>query len=286
MYKISNEFLEASINPKGAELVSLIDLSQNQQLMWSADPAFWAKTSPVLFPIVGSLKQGYYTYKAQDFALSRHGFGRDKQFELLDQDPQQLIFLLKDSLYTREVYPFGFELYILYSLEEKELIVRYIVRNTEKEVLPYSIGAHPALAIDASTYDQHYLGFDQIEDFQAWTLNAEGLLDLHTRNIGSKTDRIALNRALFYQDALVFKKLKSQNLGLYHQQTGLKWIFNFSKAEYLGIWAAKNAPFVCIEPWWGIADHIDHNHEILEKEGIRILGAHEEESLSWSIRLA
>jgi galactose mutarotase-like enzyme len=274
MVIIENENIRASINPFGAELVSLLKLDGKTEYMWDANPAFWGKTSPVLFPIVGGLKNDTYFYDGNEYKLPRHGFARTMLFEVESQNSFSAVFLLKNSIETEKVYPFAFELRLIYTLYGNELELKYQITNPDAKVLLFSIGGHPAFKCpieNGLTYEDYCLEFDENEDLERWPLNTEGLVLNEPLEISKNTNTILLNKELFYEDALVFKHLKSNGVTLKSKNSSKQLKFEFKNFPYLGIWAAKNADFVCIEPWCGIADSADTTQNLEEKEGINHL---------------
>ncbi|MCP9754124.1 aldose 1-epimerase family protein [Lacihabitans sp. CCS-44] len=271
---IENEYIRASINPLGAELVSLLKLDDNTEYMWDANPAFWGKTSPVLFPIVGGLKNDTYLFEGKEYKLPRHGFARTMLFLVESQTENSVIFLLKNNEETGKVYPFEFELRLIYSISDNQLELKYEVRNPSEKPLWFSVGGHPAFKCpieNGLSYDDYFLEFDQTEDFERWPLNSEGLVLDTPIGITINTNKLMLTKELFHEDALVFKHLTSDCVTMKSQKSPKELKFEFKNFPYLGIWAAKNADFVCIEPWCGIADSADTNQNLVEKEGINHL---------------
>ncbi len=268
---IENENIRASINPIGAELVSLLDLDNDTEYMWDANPEFWGKTSPVLFPIVGGLKNDTYFYEGSEYKLPRHGFARTMNFEVEYQTENSAIFLLKNSIETEKVYPFVFELRLIYSLNSSKLELKYQITNPDSKALLFSIGGHPAFKCpieNVLTYEDYFLEFNEKEDLQRWPLNAEGLVLNEPMEISKNTNKLLLSKELFHQDALVFKHLNSNYVTLKSHNSPKQLKFEFKNFPYLGIWAAKDADFVCIEPWCGIADSAGTNQNLETKEGI------------------
>lgn len=268
---IENENIRASINPLGAELVSLLKLDDHTEYMWDANPAFWGKTSPVLFPIVGGLKNDTYIFEGKEYKLPRHGFARTMLFEVESQTENSAVFLLKNNQETKKVYPFEFELRLIYTVSGNQLELKYEVRNPSEKPLWFSVGGHPAFKCpieNGLSYDDYFLEFDQPENFERWPLNSEGLVLDSPIEISKNTNKLMLAKELFYDDALVFKHLKSDCVILKSKKSSKTLKFTFKNFPYLGIWAAKNADFVCIEPWCGIADSADTNQNLETKEGI------------------
>jgi galactose mutarotase-like enzyme len=260
---LSNTKISASINTIGAELSRLE--KNNKNYIWTVDEAFWNKTSPILFPIVGRLKNDSYSINGKSYELPRHGFARNFDFKIENQTENSALFSLESNAETLQQFPFEFELKMEYRLTENGLEITYLVSNKSNEVMPFSIGAHPAFAID-NAFDNYNLVFNQSEKMISHQLENEQF-DGSVREIEAKKGKINLDYSLFEKDALVFKELKSNEITLQHNnEFVLKMIFE--GFPYLGIWTKPNAPFLCIEPWCGLADNVNHNGNIEEKEGI------------------
>ncbi|MBA4851083.1 aldose 1-epimerase family protein [Emticicia sp. BO119] len=288
MIAIKNADLGATINPKGAELISLIHHASEIDFMWSADPAFWGKSSPVLFPIVGSLKEDSFIYKNTTYHLPRHGFARDRVFVVENQTEDSVTFLLKSDEASLKVFPFEFEFRLNYKIEENQLHVKYEVTNTGEAEMYFSVGGHPAFKVPVvagTSYEDFYLEFNVAEDLMRWPLTKEGLIEAAPEKLLVDDSHLPLTKELFYQDALVFKHLQSDSVTLKSDKTSHQLKFDFKGFPFLGIWAAKNADFVCIEPWFGIADSANHNQQLTEKEGINQLNMNETFERTWGVRV-
>ncbi|HEX4374182.1 MAG TPA: aldose 1-epimerase family protein [Puia sp.] len=284
MFTIENNLLKVSINAKGAELQSIFHKTHQLEYMWSGDPAFWAKKSPILFPIVGTLKNDEYFYNNRYYKLGRHGFARDMEFEPKNQTANSISFLLISNETTLQHFPFQFELIIKYSIEKDNLTVMYILKNISEGDMYFSIGAHPAFKVplvDGTEYADHYLQFNKDETLPRWPISPDGLIEKTPEPFLQDQNVLPLRKELFYKDALVFKHPVSSTVSLLSNKTDHGLHFNFSGFPYLGIWAAKNADFVCIEPWCGIADSVDSDQQITNKEGIIKLNAGEIFERKW-----
>lgn len=268
---ISNAQLSATINTIGAELISLV--KNNKNYIWQVDETFWNKTSPVLFPIVGRLKDDSYNYDGETYELPRHGFARNMEFSFDKRSEHQVIFELNETEETKQNYPFDFKLLMAYTLMDNELVIEYFVRNQSDEVLPFSIGAHPAFAIKGN-FEDYSLQFNKEDIFETNHLENESFNE-KTTLVETENNAISLNYVLFEKDALVFKHLHSNEVVLKHQNQNVLKV-NYDNFPYLGIWTKKNAPFLCIEPWCGLADNQNHNGNLEDKEGINLLPAGED----------
>ena len=268
---ISNSQLIATINTLGAELISLV--KNNKNYIWNIDETYWNKTSPVLFPIVGRLKNDSYSFNSKTYQLQRHGFARNMEFTFDKKSDSQVIFELNETEETKAIYPFSFKFLMAYTLMENELVIEYFVRNQSDEVLPFSIGAHPAFAI-SDKFENYSLEFNAVDTFETHHLENESFIG-KTTLVDTKNNAIALNYALFEKDALVFKQLNSNEVTLKNNDKAILKV-NYDHFPYLGIWTKQNAPFLCIEPWCGLADTINHNGKLEEKEGMNHLPAGED----------
>lgn len=288
MQTLKNQNLTIKINPKGAELLSVFNHENQTEYMWSADATFWGKSSPVLFPIVGALKDNLYCFEGNEYHLPRHGFAREREFVVENTDDKSVTFLLTHNEESLKVYPFAFEFRLKYELHENRLSVTYSVKNTGDKTMYFSVGGHPAFAVPLSAdtkYEDYYLEFNKTENFQRLGLVEGGLIANHSTDFLFNTNRLALTKELFYEDAIVFKSLQSTEVILKSDKTNRQVKFDFKGFPYLGIWATENANFVCIEPWCGIADSENHTQELTGKEGIIALGIDEVFERTWSIEM-
>lgn len=258
--------LTARINSKGAELNSL--KKENREYIWEGNPAFWGKHSPILFPIVGTLKDNSYTYNNQRFELSRHGFARDHEFKVIESSEDKVIFSLSSSEETLKVYPFEFKLQVIYTLEENQLRIQYKVINNDSSKLPFSIGGHPAFALPGKFKDYSLL-FEKQETLKSYELENDLVSD-KTRTFELREKQFPLNYATFENDALIFKSMESKHIEILENQKPLLR-FSFKDFPNFGIWTKINAPFICLEPWLGYSDTFNSNCNLFEKEGIIIL---------------
>ena len=287
MFTIENQESVVSIHPKGAELQSLYHKTHRQEYMWSGDAAFWGKHSPLLFPIVGALKENRYYYQDKPFSLSRHGFARDREFEAESQTADSITFLLRSDDSTRAVYPFDFELRVIYRLQPGGMSTTYQVRNQAAETLYFSVGGHPAFKVplvENTEYTDYYLEFDHKETAPRWPISKDGLIGREPLPLLQDEQILRLTKELFAKDALVFKRLKSTGIALRSARTERGLRMDFPGFPFLGIWAAPNADFVCIEPWCGIADPVDSNQQLVDKEGINRLEAGGVFERTWTLR--
>lgn len=285
MVTIENSKLKAVISPKGAELQSLVNKEAGIEYMWGGNAAYWSKHSPVLFPIVGTLKNDTYFYKDEVYHLPRHGFARERVF-LKDQvSMQEAVFTLTQDADTLAVYPFAFILKLRYQLADDKLTVTYEVSNSGYDELLFSVGAHPAFAVPmvkGTDYADYFLQFNAIESLNRWKLE-NGLIANYAEPLPAENGRLPLQHDLFYEDAIVLKNMRSNHITIGCTKHAHGIHFHFNDFPFFGIWAAKDADFVCLEPWCGIADGVDHNQQLKDKEGIINLPANTNWQRSWTV---
>lgn len=286
MILLENEYLKASFANKGAELQSLVNKHNNINYLWNGNPDYWAKFSPVLFPIVGGLKNNTYYFQNKQYQLPRHGFARDYDFQETRISDTEVVFKLVHNDETLKIYPFQFILQLRYRLQGSSLFCTYEVTNPSVDkALLFSIGAHPAFSVpqkDDLTYTDYFLAFNKDHTLTYHKISID-LISNETIEIALKNDRLPLKHELFYDDALVFKSLKSDCISIGTKKNDHGLHFKFKDFPFFGIWAAKNANFVCLEPWCGIADGIDHQQDLEEKEGIIKLAALENWNRGWEV---
>lgn len=279
---ISNSVVSVTINHKGAELISLKRTDSNKEYIWEGNPNYWGKHSPILFPIVGTLKNNSYTYKNNSYELSRHGFARDMDFDLISHNEYKVTFSLSSNGLTKEKYPFEFELLIIYTLRNSKLTIGYQVINNGYDEMPFSIGGHPAFALPKN-FEEYSLQFETDENLISYQLEND-LLSEKTKSMDLIKNSLPLTYSLFENDALIFKGLKSKQIQIL--ESGIPILnFKFNDFPNFGIWTKVNAPFICLEPWIGYSDVFNSTGNILEKEGIQILEPNSSKEFNFSIEI-
>lgn len=283
-YQIENSYFTIQVTSNGAEIKRLFAKPWHRDLLWIAqdenDEKIWKYSSPVLFPIVGKLKNDTYTFGGKTYQMPQHGFARNMNFKCTQSDTHEMEFLLESDQETFKMYPFCFELRIKYVLENSKLITSYSVKNTDRQDIYFSIGAHPAF--ETTKIDNYEISFEKNENVFYQT--EKGLVNWKKMN-PLKSSVFMLNQKIFSNDALIFKDLKSNYVDLIDQRRHETIRVSCSEAPFLGIWAKDTIPFVCIEPWFGVGDAVDHDQKLESKNGIKSLPIGETFHFNYSIEL-
>jgi galactose mutarotase-like enzyme len=282
IYSISKNNYAIEVNTHGAELISLKKNGINY--LWTKAAPWWQRHAPVLFPIVGKLKNNKYFYEGKEYSLLQHGFARDSEFELTEEKKDFCLFRLLDN--RQSGYPFQFDFFIQYSIEDNAVVTSYIIENKGDEIMPFSVGAHPGFTCpfhSGETLDDYYFEFDNDDILNRIPLK-EGLLEDKAESVFLEKGKLKISEELFKNDALVLSGFKSKSIKLISENYELK--VSWKDCSFLGLWKQPNAPFVCIEPWWGVTDRIDHNQYINDKKGIRFLDPGESKKFQFAISVS
>ncbi len=269
LFQISNDKITIQVDSMGAELKSLKRVADAREYLWQGDPAYWGRTSPVLFPIVGALKNGRYRIGDKEYPMGQHGFARDMEFQLKSQVASEIWFSLRSDEKTLAVYPYPFLLEIGYELTGSTVIVKWRVTNQEKEPIHFSIGGHPAFLcpIDPGTDQTQYrLSFDTKAQIVSSCIE-DGLLGKDKKTYRLRDGVLPITAELFDGDALVVENDQAHSVALV-KPDGTPYLTVDFDAPLFGIWSPpkKKAPFICIEPWYGRCDSVDFAGEFPDRE--------------------
>lgn len=282
---LSSSGFEAQISPLGAELVRLRD-EAGRDLLWDGEPAFWTGRSPLLFPIVGRLKNDRTVINGLEYSLKQHGFARTSPFDTVEVGSDSCRLRLRSSPLTLEQYPFDFELDVTYQVEGPRLTIEATVLNVGKRAMPVSFGFHPAFRWPlpyGGTREAHEIRFERTET-QPLPCLIDGLLGPAARSTPVKDRLLSLRDDLFADGALVFDQLESRTVE--YGVPGRRLItVSFPNMPHLGIWTKPGAGFVCIEPWQGYASPAGFDGELVHKPGIVIISPSDTRRFSMDIML-
>lgn len=264
LHYLENVMLKIAVDTHGAELSSIFNKKENKEMLWQGDAQFWGRRSPVLFPVVGKYKDGKTTYNGKEYSLGQHGFARDSEFALIEESENKLAFELTSSEETLTKYPFKFRLVCSFELNDNKIIVGWNVENTDDKKIYFSIGAHPAFYCEKSKTVLTMNG----ENLKYNLINSDGLYTSQKYDVQSS---FVLHDNVFDNDALIIENSDVNEISLVDDKKYLTVKFD---TKVFGIWSPtkKNAPFVCIEPWYGRCDAEDFNGDITEREYGNALG--------------
>lgn len=280
MITIQNSTFAADINALGAELSSLRSAANGQEYLWQGNPAVWAGRSPLLFPVIGRLLDDKYRVKGREYSLPKHGFARTSVFSVSRVTPDSAVFTLADSPSTRACYPFSFRFDVCFQLTAEGIRVTHTVENRDDEDMFFSVGAHPGFNCELGDV----LVFEQAETLRTERIDENALLTGQTYPLLDIADTVTITPDLFVNDALFLSGYRSRHVML-RCRRGYAIDFDFEDAPFLGIWAKPAAPYVCIEPWYGINDGYEKKEDISQKRGILRLAPAKSFSFSWSARI-
>lgn len=269
-YQLKNEELTLEIVSTGAELKSLKDNHTGQEYLWCGDASYWGRTSPVLFPVVGSYKDKKSVFEGKTYTMPQHGFARDMEFHLVSQSEEEIWFHLKDTEETLEKYPFHFGLSLGYILTGREVQVLWKVENTDSRTIYFSIGGHPAFncpLCKGEKQTDYRIEFGCDGPLTVSVLNGNGVLSDKVKTLEPEGRQLRITEDLFDEDALIIENNQAHEVALVNPR-GQKYLTVSFESPLFGIWSpvGKHAPFVCIEPWYGRADRADFNQKLEERE--------------------
>ncbi len=269
---MENELVKVEVCDFGAELFSFYDKETKVEAVWQADPKYWARHAPVLFPFVGKVNGGYYTHKGVQHQMGQHGFARDMEFEFAGQTENTITHVLRSTEETMAKYPFPFELRITHKLEGKTLSIIWEVANPGDETMYFSIGGHPAFNVPArandSKYD-YYVTFPEkntlnyvLVDLSCSAVNMD---EVHTLEL--EDHKLPVTEHLFDKDALIFDDYQVEKIGLAYPDGSPYLTMTCKGFPSMGVWSQPktDAPFVCLEPWIGRCDNRGFDGELKDK---------------------
>lgn len=280
-HTIENDKMRIAVDDHGAELVSIYDKEQEREVLWQADPAFWKRHAPVLFPHVGKHYNNEYHYNGKAFQTHQHGFARDLDFECIAKTECSVTHRLTATQETKDYFPFDFELDITHTVNEKNITVTWKVANLGEEEMYFTIGGHPAFRVpilpDTKQTD-YCLLFKTDQDHLTYLLldPASGTAVADKKySLPVENGRAAITADMFDQDALVFDDTQIEYAAIGYPD-GTPYLSVTCKGfPNFGIWSVPGAPYICLEPWIGRCDDLGFTGEISTKPGILSLPAKE-----------
>ncbi|SFU37787.1 Galactose mutarotase [Pustulibacterium marinum] len=285
---LSNNSLSVIIKTEGAE-ISSIKNNDGTEFMWDANPDVWGSHAPVLFPIIGSLKDKHFLYKGEKYYTPKHGFIRhNENLKIEKQSEESVTFRYTYSKDSLSIYPFQFDFRITFTLTENTIQVHHKIENLGDETMYYSVGGHPAFkcpVYEEEAYTDYLIDFEKPETDVTYLLDNNGLQSGETAPMLNEDKVLRLQHDLFKDDALIFKNLKSKSVSLAHETKGPVVTVSYDDFDYLGIWAKTEGNFVCLEPWLGITDNAQTDGDFTTKEANQTLEPGGINEVSYSITI-
>lgn len=290
MVKLENDNLVVTINEAGAELTSVFNKDAELEYMWTADPKYWGRHAPNLFPIVGRLRGDQFSVNGEKYHLNQHGFARNMIFEVVEASDVHAVLRLTESPETLRMYPFNFQFDVVFDLAADDtLSIQYVVNNPDEvESLFFSVGGHPGfnLPLDGGKFSDYYVSIEPEKVFHRVRLVGPYSNPTTPTPFDAKIP-LRLRHEDYHDDAIILRTERqpvSFLLARLANQHGMR--MTVDNAQYVGIWTpeGKEAPFICIEPWWGIADTIDATGNFKEKYAINVLAAGDTFTGSYSMQ--
>ena len=276
MHILENDQLRVSISDHGAELSGIFDKKNNREVLWNADPAYWKRHAPVLFPNVGRLYNDTSLIDGKTYPSGQHGFARDMDFICTEETETSVTHLLEATDATKKAWPYDFQLYITHTLNDRDLTVAWKVVNKDQETMYFTIGAHPAFNVPVlpdTVQSQYHLTFNDEKELTYCLLSPEygTAIPDKTYTLHLENNSCPIDEHMFDHDALVFDNGQITKAGI-SLPDGTPYVeISCEGFPNFGIWSAIGAPFVCLEPWMGRCDNTGYEGELSQKPNINTL---------------
>lgn len=281
IYSAENSKFTLAVKEMGAELSSLKSKETGIEYIWCGNTDIWYGQSPILFPIIGRLLDDKYNLNGEEYTMEKHGIVRKKPFTLVENTDDSLTFIQTEDEASLKSYPYKFELKVKFQLTDNGLKVTHTVKNTNDTVMYYSFGAHPGFNCQIGDY----LEFNNDTALETERIDHESILIDEKFPVTMDGKKIELTKDLFVDDALILSTFNSDSISIKSNSHNRVVKFDF-KSPFLGIWAKPNAPYVCLEPWWGVNDSYHKVSDFSEKRGIMALEAQESKDFTWEATIS
>jgi len=274
--------LNIEIKNEGAELTSI--KFNNKEMLHNGEK-FWDRQSPILFPTVGRLRDNQTIINDKKYEIPQHGFAKDMEFELIQETENSKTYLAKSNEETLKMYPFKFELYTKYIVNENNLTVEYKVINKDNKEMLFGIGGHPGFKLDMPQEEYYFeLGLEE-DEVEFMEVEGNYISNKPAKNILKNNKIIEITKDTFINDAIMMKKLKSNTIALKQKKDNKKILeFTFEEFPILAIWSMPEAPFICLEPWFNYADRVKETGYFKDKEGVITLNPEKEFNCKFSVK--
>ena len=283
--------MEAVVTTKGGELISFKD-EEGIERIWQGDPKYWTGRNPLLFPVVGNLKEGKIKINGETYSMNRHGFAREREFVITEQAEDHVVMELRADEDTLKKYPFNFKLQVCHRLEDSGFVTSFEIVNLDKKEMPFCIRAHTAFCCpicEDDKFEDYDIVFDEKEQADSLLLNSDGYIQKgKSVPFLTDSDRFALSYEPFEKmDTIIFRGLKSTGVSLKHRLKGHGVHMDFEGFPFMAFWTkgAQKAPFICIEPWHGCAALEDEDGDFKHKEACICLQPEEIKEFIYKVKI-
>ena len=262
---MKNSLLTVEIKTEGAQIKSVKDNSGTEYI-WHADPKFWGKSAPVLFPICSNLKDGKYIYEGKEYRMPDHGFSQKMDYSVREAEDDKVRLYITDTDETRKMYPFNFDFEVAFTLEGNSLKAEYIVTNKGTGDMYYSVGCHEAYACPEGV-EEYAVEFPEEINPDTYLLDGK-FLSGETLRIADRGKVLDIKEEYFDRDSVVLKNMGVYSASLVNKKSGQKVRIEFPDFDYFVIWHEPGSGFLCLEPWKGFPDYTYHDYDFTKKDGI------------------
>ncbi len=282
IHYIENDQIKIGVKTDGAELTSFVSKNNGFEYLWQGNPDVWYGQSPVLFPIIGRVLDDIYYLDGKEYTMPKHGLFRKRPAMLVEINEDSMVFSQEADEETRKIFPYEFKVLVTFEICGKKLKVTHKIENNDNKTMYFSIGGHPGFNCAIGDY----LIFEKNETLDTIEIDTECLRTGHTTPVLCDENKLVITKDIFNNDALIFTGMKSSYVTLASDNHNRTVKFNFSDCSYLGIWAKPAAPYVCLEPWWGVNDSHERKADISQKDAIISLPAGEYFECFWEAEIS
>ncbi len=269
MQTLENAYLRLTIAEQGAEMKSLIELATGREILWQGNKEFWDGTSPILFPNTGRYWQGHFRHNGKEYEQSLHGFVRHRLWTVTKKEDDTATFTYTSTEEDLKAYPFPFRLHATYTLKAKEVVVDFEVENLGNEEMLFQIGGHPGFNVRTYEDEADNYGCIRVEGKATHVLRAGegGCMESERYDIPKNDEGfIPVTVETFANEALIFEENEADFVTLFDsRQRPIVAVRCPSPATLIWVPQGQKAPFVCVEPWWGLPDSIGFTGELSER---------------------
>lgn len=277
---------EAVVDSMGGELISY--KNEGKEYVWTGDKAYWNGHAPVLFPFVSAIRNNQVCFEGSRYTIAvKHGFARKTEFELAESSDARVVFELKSSDATKQMYPYDFTLSVIHEITDAGFSTTYHVKNDGTSDMQFCIGGHPGFLVDGSAED-YVLTFEEPEDLPLFYTDADSLFsDSYLLKKRLEGTEFAIDYNDYDVDAIIIRDTKSHKVKLVKKADGTGIEFDYTGYANIVLWTPpkKKAPFFCLEPWNGLPAFAEEGDDFEKKPYRIVLGAGKTYSVTYKVNV-